>query len=146
MYPLTWEVFLDDVFLDGVRLPRSQLSAPDIPLSALIDTVRLICLYPVSLPFAHYNQGNSLIRGPSDIVDVITSTLGPEFPCNEPHTLAFSIGGKMFPVDPRDLIQQAFGNDASTCTTKLSSANTPVAGRFLFSWSLGAPFLKGQVG
>lgn len=52
----------------------------------------------------------------------------------------------MFPVDPRDLIQQVYDNDASTCTTQLSSANTPVVGRFLYSWSLGAPFLKGQVG
>jgi hypothetical protein len=48
VYPYTWEVFLDDVFLDGVRLPRSQLSTPDIQLSALIDTVRFIYLYPVS--------------------------------------------------------------------------------------------------
>ena len=46
VYPYTWDVFLDDVFLDGVRLPRSQLSTPDIQLSALIDTVRFIYLYP----------------------------------------------------------------------------------------------------
>ena len=148
MYPLTWEVFLDDVFLDGVRLPPSQFSTPDIQLSALIDTVRFLCLYLVSLAFTHYNynQGNSLIRGPSDVVGIISSILGPEFPCNEPHTLAFSIGGQMFPVDPRDLIQPTYDNDASTCTTKLASANTPVVGRFLYSWSLGAPFLKRQVG
>ncbi|KAF8347580.1 aspartic peptidase domain-containing protein [Amanita rubescens] len=122
VYPMTWEVFLDDVYLDGQRLPRSQLSSPDIELSALIDT------------------GNTFIRGPSDVVEFITSTLGPQFPCNEPHTLAFSIGGQMFPVDPRDLIQQV---DVSMCAATLSTANTPVVGRFLYSWSLGAPFLKG---
>lgn len=38
-YPITWEVFVDDVYLDGVKLPRSNLSSPLIAVSALIDTV-----------------------------------------------------------------------------------------------------------
>lgn len=38
-YPIAWEVFVDDVFLDGEKLPRSTLSPPSIALSALIDTV-----------------------------------------------------------------------------------------------------------
>jgi hypothetical protein len=40
VYPISWEIFLDDVFLDGERLPRSTLSSPISP-SALIDTVRI---------------------------------------------------------------------------------------------------------
>ncbi|KAK2459962.1 hypothetical protein APHAL10511_007968 [Amanita phalloides] len=125
VYPITWEVFLDDVYLDGRRLPPSQLSMPDIQLSALIDT------------------GNSIIRGPLDVLDYITSILGNEFPCNEPHELSFSIGGKMFPVDPRDLIMQVYEDNVSICTAKLLSTTTPTIGRFLYSWSLGTPFLKG---
>ena len=40
VYPLVWEIPIDDVYLDGVKLPRSTLSPPSISLSALIDTVR----------------------------------------------------------------------------------------------------------
>ena len=40
VYPLVWEIPVDDVYLDGVKLPRSTLSPPSISLSALIDTVR----------------------------------------------------------------------------------------------------------
>ncbi len=49
---MTWEVFLDDVYLDGQPLPRSQLSSPDIKLSALIDTVRFLYWIP---SFAYFN-------------------------------------------------------------------------------------------
>lgn len=38
-YPIAWEVMIDDVYLDGVKLPRSNLSDPAIALSALVDTV-----------------------------------------------------------------------------------------------------------
>lgn len=44
-YPISWEIFLDDVYLDGVKLPRSTLGdSGAIQLSALIDTVRIIIL------------------------------------------------------------------------------------------------------
>jgi phytepsin len=39
LYPLAWEVPLDDVYLDGQKLPRSTLSPSDISLTALVDTV-----------------------------------------------------------------------------------------------------------
>ncbi|KIL64999.1 hypothetical protein M378DRAFT_77450 [Amanita muscaria Koide BX008] len=124
VYPITWEVFLDDVYLDGIKLPRSQLTSPDIQLSALLDT------------------GNSIIRGPSDVVQFITATLGSVFPCDEPHTLSFSIGGHLFPVDPRDFVFSVNDNDVSTCAMNIAPTNTPHTGGFLFSWSLGDPFLK----
>lgn len=41
LYPVTWEIPLDDVYLDGQKLPRSSLSSPNISLTALIDTVSL---------------------------------------------------------------------------------------------------------
>lgn len=39
IYPLVWEIAIDDVFFDGVKLPRSTLSPSTISLSALVDTV-----------------------------------------------------------------------------------------------------------
>lgn len=40
IYPYTWEVFLEDVYFDGVKLPRSILGDSNkVGLSALIDTV-----------------------------------------------------------------------------------------------------------
>ena len=39
MYPLTWEVPLNDVYLDSVKLPKSTLSSPFISLSTLINNV-----------------------------------------------------------------------------------------------------------
>ena len=38
VYPISWEIPLDDVYFDGQKLPRSNLSS-NISLSALIDTV-----------------------------------------------------------------------------------------------------------
>ena len=42
VFPLVWEVPLDDVYFDGVKLARSSLSSSNISLSALIDTVRYL--------------------------------------------------------------------------------------------------------
>jgi len=123
-YPIAWEVLVDDVFLDGVKLPRSALAPPTIELSALFDT------------------GNSLLRGPADIVQLIQSKLGLTFPCNEPHTLSFQIGGKLFPVDPRDFATQKFVDSVSSCRANLVATDPPAVGSYLYSWSLGDPFLK----
>ncbi|RDB16465.1 Pepsin A [Hypsizygus marmoreus] len=123
-YPITWEIFIDDVYLDGERLPRSTLSPPATTLSALVDT------------------GNSLIRGPADVVQTIRSTLGTRFPCSEPHTLAFQIGGKLFPIDPRDFANQEFSNTVASCSPNLVPTDPPAKGGYLYSWSLGDPFLK----
>jgi len=130
VYPIAWEVMLDDVYLDGVKLPRSNLSDANITLSALIDT------------------GNSHLRGPDDVVKLIYRTLSGgrssvgEFRCDEPHTLAFSFGGKLFPVDPRDFTQQRYTDNIRTCGPALLSTDPPERGGYLFSWSLGTPFLK----
>ncbi|KAJ7256203.1 aspartic peptidase domain-containing protein [Mycena haematopus] len=125
-YPIAWEIFIDDVFLDGVRLPRSNLSSSTIVLSGLVDT------------------GNSLIRGPADVVDVINSRVGKTFACTTPHTLAFSIAGKLFPVDARDFASQAFDGEMSECSANVVETDAPVAGKgYQYSWSLGDPFIKG---
>lgn len=141
VYPYRWEVDIDGVFLDGEELPPSDLPVgPGITpgkVSALIDT------------------GNSLIRGPSDVVDKILSTVsptyssnkkaGPILPCSVPRTLAFKIGGKMFPVDPRDFIGPTIPGDATNCVAdNLVSTDRPSRGA-LFSWSLGDPFMKSNL-
>ncbi|KAH9913688.1 acid protease [Epithele typhae] len=135
IYPLVWEVPLDDVFFDGIRLPRSSLSPPSISLSALVDT------------------GNSLIRGPRDVLTHIAARLGDTFDCAIPHNLSFLIGGVLFPVDPRDFARpESLINDivglnfgparAQRCTPALAVTDPPGDGGFLYSWSLGVPFLK----
>jgi len=142
MYPMTWDVPIDDVLLDGQKLPRSTLSSPNISLSALIDTVGRSSLYSSNL-YSTVAQGNSLIRGPLDVMQAIDASLGSTFPCSTPHTLTFQIGGKLFPVDPRDFITQADTNSVAACVTNLAPTDPPVEGKgFLHSWSLGDPFLK----
>ncbi|KAF9444497.1 acid protease [Macrolepiota fuliginosa MF-IS2] len=124
VYPIAWEIPIDNVYLDEEVLPRSNLSSLDIGLSALVDT------------------GSSLIRGPKDVVTEIARRLGTPFPCSEAHTLSFSIAGKLFQVDPRDLISPAHANSTTWCAVKVVATDPPVVGGYLFSWSLGIPFLK----
>ncbi|ETW75583.1 aspartic peptidase [Heterobasidion irregulare TC 32-1] len=124
VYPLAWEIPIDDVYFDGQKLPKSNLTSSKISLSALVDT------------------GNSLIRGPQDVVQAVMSRLGKNtYPCGEAHTLAFKIGGKMFNVDPRDFGSQTYINSVDQCSPNLVATDPPGEG-FLYSWSLGDPFLK----
>ncbi|KAL1948222.1 hypothetical protein VTO73DRAFT_12297 [Trametes versicolor] len=101
------------------------------------------------------DSGNSLIRGPSDVVNAILSQVSPAYsadlsapsrlPCSAAHTLAFQIGGKMFPVDPRDFVAQAAPGDVSECVAdNVVGTDAPSAGA-LFSWVLGDPFLKSNM-
>ena len=89
-------------------------------------------------------QGNSLIRGPQDVIAAIYSSIGGEtFDCAVPHNLTFVIGNKSFPVDPRDFIHQATSDsDAPACAANLAVTDPPSTDGFLYSWSLGDPFLK----
>ncbi|OSC98888.1 acid protease [Trametes coccinea BRFM310] len=135
IYPLAWEVPMDEVYFDGVKLPRSTLSPPSISLSALVDT------------------GNSLMRGPQDVLAAIYTHLGLDasgtFDCSTPHNLSFQIGGKQFPVDPRDFAHPAavtpgtvYSDEIARCTPALAPTDPPGNGGFQYSWSLGDPFLK----
>ena len=148
MYPFTWEVPLENVYLDGVKLPLSTLSSPFISLSGLIDNVSPLPSPPHSThPFSFSLsclQGDSILHGPAHVVCNIQSKLGPNrlFPCSEPHTITFSIGGKLFPVDPLDFIQQVSENNVVTCTSRLGSMNPPVLTGYQSSWILGDLFLK----
>jgi hypothetical protein len=93
-----------------------------------------------------------VIRGPKDIVDSILKQVSssfaanlnaaPTFPCSVPHDLAFQIGGKTFPVDPRDFMSQNTAGNAATCVADKVVATDPPARGALFSWSLGDPFFK----
>ncbi|KAI0826929.1 acid protease [Trametes gibbosa] len=139
-YPLRWEVDIDAVYLDGKKLPDSTQQPNGIKkpsVSALIDT------------------GNSLIRGPSDVVNSILSKVSPAYaadstaqpllPCDDGHNLTFQIGGKLFPVDPRDFVSQNKRGDATNCVaSNVVSTDAPSLGA-LFSWNLGDPFLKSNM-
>lgn len=127
IYPIAWEIPIDAVFLDGQKLPQSTLS-PGVSLTALVDT------------------GNSLIRGPQDVVQSLLTTVtgsstGNAYDCSVPHTMSFQIGGAMFPVDPRDFFNQPRKGDIKNCQPNVAATDPPHNG-FLYSWSLGDPFLK----
>lgn len=99
-----------------------------------------------------------MIRGPKDVVQNILSSVSPAFaansdqnangvasvPCAIPHSLAFQIGGKMFPVDPRDFISATAGqsDDTTNCVANNVVAGDAPGKGALFSWNLGDPFLK----
>jgi len=95
-----------------------------------------------------YQQGNSLIRGPPDVVAQIHKILGGSlFACSPPHSLTFQIGGRLFPVDPRDFVSEARPGDPDLCSANVVPTDVPVLGGsgYLYSWNLGDPFLKGWV-
>ncbi|KAL4246838.1 peptidase A1 family protein [Abortiporus biennis] len=137
IYPLRWEVPLDGVFLDGDRLPDTNLTGVNKGLTALIDT------------------GNSILRGPSDVVNNVLSQVSPAFsannqadpiyPCSTPHTLAFQFGGKQFLVDPRDFVSQNKAGDANNCLADNIVPTDPPQTGTLFSWSLGDTFFKSNI-
>ncbi|KAJ7121273.1 aspartic peptidase domain-containing protein [Mycena crocata] len=140
-YPLRWEIDIDGVFLDGQELPASK-----IPASGGVDSTRMSALI---------DTGNSILRGPSDVVGNILSSVSPNYDptvpnsatlaCAKAHNLSFKIGGKMFPIDPRDLIGPVSNVDASTCVVdNLVATDAPGLGA-LFRWSLGDPFLKSNL-
>ncbi|KAJ7809868.1 hypothetical protein B0H14DRAFT_3151445 [Mycena olivaceomarginata] len=139
------EIDLEGVYLDGVEVPAST-----IPSSGGVDATRMSALI---------DTGNSILRGPSDVVSNILGTISPnnyspDYPnsailaCAKAHNLAFKIGGqplKMFPIDPRDLLSPVSTVDASTCMiNKLVATDAPVIGG-LFRWNLGDPFMKSNL-
>ncbi|KAJ6594383.1 aspartic peptidase domain-containing protein [Mycena capillaripes] len=141
VYPLRWEIDLDGVFLDGVELAPSK-----VPTSGGVDANRMSALI---------DTGNSILRGPSDVVSNILGTISPNYKatvpnsatlaCAQAHNLAFKIGGKMFPIDPRDLPGPVNTNDATNCVIdNLVSTDAPGVGA-LFRWSLGDPFMKSNL-
>jgi len=138
VFPFRWEVEIDNVWLDGNILPPSTIPAngnvSSTKVSALIDT------------------GNSILRGPSDVVQNILNSIStsghadasspPVIPCGVAHNLAFQIGGKMFPVDPANLIQPLEAGEADSCVANQIVSTDPPSVGALFRWSLGDTFLK----
>ncbi|KAI0760509.1 aspartic peptidase domain-containing protein [Fomes fomentarius] len=138
-FPIHWEVPLDAIHIDDKQLPASHdlLNGSSIlPLNALI------------------NMGNPYINGSEDVVNALLQTVSPSssvanpptFPCDTPHNLTFQIGGKHFPVDPRDFVSQPTkpGN-ATACAATVGSTSRAPTDSALYSWILGAPFLKSNL-
>ncbi|KAK7447708.1 hypothetical protein VKT23_013964 [Stygiomarasmius scandens] len=132
-FPLQWEIDIDGVFLDGQRLADSNIQPAD---GVSVTTTRALI-----------DSGTSALFGPDDVVRNILSTVSTTstLPCDVPHTLAFQIGGKMFPVDPRDFISEPT-TSLSTCIANpaLKSDDPPGLGD-LTSWILGVPFFKSNL-
>ncbi|KAF5388614.1 hypothetical protein D9757_004803 [Collybiopsis confluens] len=142
VYPFRWEIDIDGVYLDG-----QLLSTSTVPATGGVDSSRVSALI---------DTGNSLIRGPSDVVNDILTTVSPNFspsssnsvpllPCNSAHSLAFQIGGKMFPVDPRDFVSDTRSTNTKTCAASNVVSTDPPSVGALFRWSLGDPFLKSTI-
>ncbi|KAF7315963.1 Peptidase A1 domain-containing protein [Mycena indigotica] len=141
VYPLRWEIDLDAVWLDGRKVPASK-----IPTSGGVDATRMSALM---------DTGNSILRGPKDVVNNILGSISPEYDptipnsatlaCAQAHNLTFQIGGKMFPIDPRDLIGPTEAGQAQECVVdNLVSTDAPGVGA-LFRWSLGDPFFRSNL-
>jgi len=135
IYPFRWEIDIDGVYLDGKKLANSN-----VPVLGGVDKYRSSALI---------DTGNSLLRGPSDVVQNILSSVSDNaaatLPCAVPHTLSFEIGGKMFPIDPRDFISQSVAGDATNCVADNIVATDPPNVGALFRWSLGDPFMKSNI-
>ncbi|PPQ85163.1 hypothetical protein CVT25_004170 [Psilocybe cyanescens] len=141
IYPYRWEIDIDGVFLDGKKLLDSTISAEGVDshrVSALIDT------------------GNSVLRGPEDVVTNILRSVSSTYdstaeypvaglPCHVPHSLAFQIGGKMFPIDPRDFVSQLNPDNAVACQADNLVPTDPPSIGALFRWSLGTPFFRSNI-
>lgn len=96
------------------------------------------------------------------------------YPCADAQVLAFEFGGRRFDVDPRDFgspiddadsdsdtdtdtdTEEGYGKEEGEegeegevrpvwCTPNLAPTDAPELGAYLYSWSLGDPFLKGCV-
>lgn len=50
----------------------------------------------------------------------------------------------MFPIDPRDFVNQVFQDNVNTCLANIAETDAPssAGNGYLYSWSLGDPFLK----
>ncbi|KII86691.1 hypothetical protein PLICRDRAFT_114010 [Plicaturopsis crispa FD-325 SS-3] len=140
-----WEVELDAVYLDGKKLADST-----IPGTGGVDATKVSALI---------DTGNSIVRGPSDVIQSILSAVSSSFaaasarnpnavatlPCTASHSLAFEIGGQMFPVDPRDFVSENKAGDATTCVANNVIGTDPPSVGALYSWSLGDPFFKSNL-
>lgn len=141
---------MDEVYFNDAKLPRSMLSPSSISLSALLDTVCCISILADKRSHRSLAQGNSLIRGPKDVVKHIMSQFDEpdySFDCSVAHNLSFVIGGVTFSVDPRDFAVPMSANSTGNprCTPAVVATDPPGNGGFLYSWSLGDPFLKSYV-
>ena len=137
------------------RRRRTGSANPVSPLSSTPYVVPRAQSFDFRRSTDVHTQGNSLVRGPSDVVNSVLSKVStayasnssqaPTLSCTSAHRLAFQIGGKLFPVDPRDFVTQNTVHDAATCLASSVVSTDPPSSGALFSWSLGDPFLKSNL-
>ena len=166
-YPYAWEVPLSNVYFDGVQLPVSSLGvvrSPGVGTSALIDTGNSLIRGPADTVIAilallanttsSTSPSDSDSEGPLDQYSDYTPEDYEEwlesydahdyaFPCGAEHRLSFEFGGERFDVDPRDFGRPVGNPDANWCVPNIAPTDPPEMGGYLYSWSLGEPFIRG---
>ena len=94
IYPFRWEIEIENVFFNGQPVANSKIPvATSLPAGAASKTFALI------------DTGNSLLRGPKDVVDDILGRASRSyrpgtpnsatFPCTQAQRLEFQIGGRV---------------------------------------------------
>ncbi|KAF8530169.1 aspartic peptidase domain-containing protein [Hysterangium stoloniferum] len=127
-FPIGWEVAIDDIFLNGQKLPQPTLPT-GTGYTALIDSASF-CISMTPCPSNVCNKReHHFLRVPTT---------------HTPVNLTFIIGGKSFPVDPRDFLgQQTSPDSPPQCTpdSTLLITDPPSPGA-LHSWILGTVFMN----
>ncbi|TDL21326.1 hypothetical protein BD410DRAFT_789755 [Rickenella mellea] len=128
----------------------------DFGLSVLIDSGNTLIRGPEPIIRSIYAMLNSTVtRMPGGG----NSEDPPTYPCTIPHNLSFVMGGTRYDVDPRDFgtpissfrpadssrANVSHGGDDGgqeiMCIPNLAIEDPPRIGGWLYSWSLGTPFL-----
>ena len=70
----------------------------------------------------------------------------PTLPCSTAHNLTFQIGGKLFPIDPRDFASPAASGTGTTCIANVRPMDDDLkTDTDQWTWVLGTPFLKSNL-
>ncbi|PIL23083.1 hypothetical protein GSI_14391 [Ganoderma sinense ZZ0214-1] len=128
-YPRGWEIVLDAVFFDGKNVTDNTTRTSHPTLSAAIDI-----------------HNNHLVA-PNGGFGAIQHALGSDLylDCSKPYNLTFQIGGKLFPVDPRDFYTSLGGGNTARCSPNVEDRSLSLSydeQKAPYNWTLGVPFLK----
>ncbi|KIJ31217.1 hypothetical protein M422DRAFT_267170 [Sphaerobolus stellatus SS14] len=139
--PLFWEVPIDEVILNGQTLPKPNLN-DSIGYTALINS-------GTSTLHGQQKTVQALYGALSTDIDNFNSSTRPSYNCTRPIELTYVIGGKQFPVDPRDIfgfqnLDPRQGDNDGCHIISVGPTNAPSTGN-LRSWILGDPFMKSNL-
>ena len=98
-------------------------------------------------------QTSHYVNGSADVVQTLLKKVSsskdlsqPTLSCSTPHNLTFQIGGKLFPIDPRDFASPVASGTGTTCVANVGPINDDVkTDTDQWTWVLGTPFLKSNL-